>query len=182
MKKSFAILIVTMLLWTAAAVAQFQTATDAETHNPKAVVCPDPAKSCDTDRFEPFDMSFDLAKDLKWQNAYYSVEFYAVLLKSMPAKPDDGPGGDKECGDYIKETERKSVQALFPNKKVFASRFGCSSHSVSYTKTNAKFNFLAVYAGKTKQEAQATLQEVKATKKFTGANFREIQVVYDFGD
>ncbi len=162
--------------------ADFEVAPRSETHNPEATICHDPNKPCKDDRFKDYDLAFNLAKKLKWQNAYFSVEFYAVLLKSVKSVPDNGPSGDVECSGFFEEKDRKEAQALFPGKKVFASRFGCFEHAVYYTGTNRDYNFLAVYGGKSRKEAQKTLELAKATGKFGHANLRKMRVGYEFGD
>lgn len=57
-------------------------------------------------------------------------------------------------------------------------RFYCDDsveENISYTNVNDKFGFLAVYAGRTLQEAKARLAEVKSTGKYAGANIRKMQ-------
>lgn len=183
MKPVLLIAIFLVLLWCIPTLG-FEQAPKSETHNPNATVLGDPNAPSSDDRFEPNDLAFRLAdiKQMKWQNAYYSVEFYAVLLKSKKAKPDQGVDSAVPCGGHFKEKERKEVQALFAMRKVFASRFGCTAHPVSYTSTNADYNFLAVYGGTTKDEAQKALAEAKAIAQFKSANLRKMRVVYDFGD
>lgn len=148
-------------------------------------VCPNPSVPCRSSKFEfpPYALSFRLPSNLKWLNNYRSVSFYSVLLKSMTAIPDpDGPAGPQKCSGYISDTERVRVQAMFPTHKVFTSRFGCGSPGIGYTGVNYDYNFLAVYAGETKGEAEQFLARVKATKTFPDANIRRMQVVLDYGD
>jgi hypothetical protein len=182
MKKAVFLIILSMAFFANISYADFEKATQSETHSPSATICSDPANSCKDERFGPNDLSFNLAKELKWQNTYYSVEFYAILLMSVKSKPDDGLGSDKACAGYFGEKKRKEIQTFFLKRKVFSSRFGCSHHPVSYTGTNSKYNFLAVFAGNTMKESQKALAEAKATGKFKGANIRKMRVVYDFGD
>ena len=111
-----------------------------------------------------------------------SAQFYAVLLTSTRAIPDDGSGGSRDCSGYVPEESRIKTQQLFPGRKVFASRFGCSGPGVHYTNTNAEYNFMAVYGGRTREEAVRCLAEVKATGRFPGANVRLMSVVLDYGD
>lgn len=148
-------------------------------------VCPNPSAPCRSSKFEfpTYALSFKLPSNLKWLNNYRSVGFYSILLKSMRAIPDpDGPAGGQKCSGYILETERVRVQTMFPTHKVFTSRFGCGSPGIGYTGVNYDYNFLAVYAGETKSEAERFLTKVKATKTFPDANIRRMQVVLDYGD
>lgn len=148
-------------------------------------VCANPSRSCQSAKwkFEAWDLSFPLPRELKWQTNYYSADFYAVILKSRPAVPDpDGPAGSARCSGNFSERERLQTQSLFANQKVFASRFGCGHMTVGYTNVNYNFNFLAVYAGETQAAADSFLAQVKASGKFPGANIRKMQVVLDYGD
>lgn len=146
-------------------------------------VCGNPTAPCQSSKwqFRPYDLSFKLPQDLKWLNNYRSVNFYAIILKSMRTISDpDGPAGERECSGYISETERIRAQGMFPKHKVFASRFACGSPGVWYTNINAEYNFLAVYAGETQAAAEAFLPTVR--RSFPGANIRKTQVVLDYGD
>lgn len=148
-------------------------------------VCPNPSAPCISTKwkFGPQDLSFTLPANLKWLNNYYSASFYAVILKSKQAVPDpDGPAGPATCTNYFSERERLEAQSQFPKQKMFASRFGCGSPGVGYTKVNYNFNFLAVYAGETLAAANSFLAQVKASGQFPGANIRNMQVVLDYGD
>jgi hypothetical protein len=150
-----------------------------------AKVCSNPSRSCQSAKwkFEAWDLSFPLPRELKWQSNYYSADFYAVILKSKPAVPDsDGLAGSAECSGNFSERERLQTQSLFPNQKVFASRFGCGHMTVGYTNVNYNYNFLAVYAGETQSAANSFLAGVKVTGKFQSANIRKMQVVIDYGD
>jgi hypothetical protein len=134
-------------------------------------VCADPSASCQSSKwqFRPYDLSFKLPPALKWLNNYRSLNFYAIILKSMPTISDpDGPPGQRECSGYVSEIERMRVQEMFPKQKVFASRFGCGSPGVWYTNINAEYNFLAVYAGETQAAADTFLRTVRGS--FPGAN------------
>lgn len=146
-------------------------------------VCGNPNHPCQAAKwkFENWDISFVLPRELKWLNNYYSADFYAVILKSRRAVPDpDGPAGPAECSGYFSEPERAKTQSLFPNQKVFASHFGCGHLTVGYTNVNYDYDFLAVYGGETLAEANRALASAKG--KFAGANVRKMQVVIDYGD
>lgn len=150
---------------------------------PNASICPIPDTPCTPASYDfaPYDLSFNLPNKLKWMTAHNSNHFYAIVLKSNkaiypnPSNPDD----ETQCGGYFSEEERLTVQALFPCRKVFASRHGCSM--VWYNNINNQYNFLAIYAGQTAGEAKKVLEKVKATGQFTDANIRKMQVVVDKG-
>jgi hypothetical protein len=102
--------------------------------------------------------------------AMYDTElFYAVILRSVPSPADN-------CDNFIPEPERLAAQILFPNHKVFTSR--CAEPGeVSYTNTNPRTQFMAVYAGANLADANRMLATVKATRKFPGANIRRMRAV-----
>lgn len=143
---------------------------------PNAYVCGEPDKPCTSPSyaFADYDLSFNLPDELQWQTAHNSEYFYAIILKSSRAIY---PVDETACGGYFSEQERLSVQAQFPNNKVFAARHGCSM--VWYNNVNQQYNFLAIYAGDTFAEAKRLLKTVKGD--FTGANIRKMQVVVDNG-
>lgn len=147
-------------------------------------VCPDPKQPCNAAKwdFRPWELSFQLPATLVWNRNYQSTQFYAILLTSTRSVPDDGQGGNRDCSGYVTEKTRVNTQGLFPGRKVFASRFGCSGPGVHYTNTNSDYNFMAVYAGRTREEAAKCLAEVAATGRFPGANVRLMSVVLDYGD
>lgn len=132
-------------------------------------VCGNPKLPCRTDfTFQPFDLPFRAPNTA----VIYDTElFYAVILKSRPAPNDD-------CDIFFSETERLSIQELFPEQKVFASR--CADpENLFYTNTRRDTRILAVYAGKTLTEANRTLAAVKATRKFAGANIRRMRTGFN---
>lgn len=117
--------------------------------------------------FKPHDLPFKLPEDQIVRTEYRSKEFYAGILRS--AEP---------CA--IGEEERLSVQALFPDKKVFANRFECDDdieENVTYTNTNKNYAFIAVYGADDLKLAKQFLDVVKETNRFPGANVRKMQVV-----
>jgi hypothetical protein len=123
--------------------------------------------------FAPHELPFELPATLQSGMPYYSANFYTVLLKSQESKPaEDG----KACEGFIDEETRLAAQALLPENKVFTSRSGCDG-VVSYSNTNRAYEFMAVYAGATKEDARKLLEKVNATQKFDGANIRWMQVV-----
>ncbi len=145
-------------------------------------VCGNPNQLCQSASydFQPYELSFKLPAKLEWQSGYYSAEFYAVLLRSVKAREDYNPADDQPCVDIINETERLDIQAKFPNNKVFTSRNGCGT-MVFYTGTNEKYNFVAVYAGNNKSEANTVLEQAKQLG-FNDASLRKMQVIVDHGD
>jgi hypothetical protein len=128
-------------------------------------VCGDPAMKCG--EFQPFDLQF------RWpRNAviYETEPFYAIILQSINAKND--------CEAHISEDARLEAQRLFPRNKVFADRCP-EAGSIYYSKTNADYRFMAVYAGKTRAEAERMLATVKATGKYPTANLRRMQAGFN---
>lgn len=138
---------------------------------PKGTVCGDPTVPCKTGdlTFRPYDLPFRLpARAVIWE----SETFYAVILKSIKASETD-------CQIFVPEDERLSAQALFPRNKVFTDR-GCSEPGETfYRGTVSSAHFMAVYAGRTRAEAEAMLARVKATGKFPGANLRRMSIGFN---
>jgi hypothetical protein len=130
-------------------------------------VCFDPARPCPG--FKPNDLSFPLATDGKARADQRSAPFFAVMLK--PAK---------RCA--VKGAEAAEIQALFPDRKVFYSRFECDGDvesNVSYSNVDPKTGFIAVYAGESRGTANEALARVKSLNRFPGANLRSLQVIYN---
>lgn len=128
----------------------------------------EPSASCEG--FKPHHLCFDMPTDGVARAEYFSVPFYAIILKTA-----------ERCS--ISEKERLEVQGLFPGNKVFFESFQCDDdveEAIRYTNVNAKFSFLAVHAGATLKEANKRLAEVKAGGKFPGANVRKMQAVFVF--
>lgn len=128
-------------------------------------VCPDPARPCPG--FRPHDLSFVLPRDGVARPEFRSRPFYAVILRS---------GG--RC--TVPERERLAVQAAFPRAKVFATRFECGGdveNAVTYEGVDARYGFLAVYAGETWAQADSALARVRAAGRFPGANLRRMRAV-----
>jgi hypothetical protein len=130
-------------------------------HIPKrpAAICPDPTVRCRTSvPFEPHQLPFVVPPNAA---IFETEKFYAVILKSAPDKTQD-------CTAFVPEPERLEAQKLFPRQKVFASR--CfEPDELYYEGIESEVMFMAVYAGRTRAEADATLAKVKATGKFPGA-------------
>lgn len=160
--------LVGILIATFVALSLFSTVTTAQKgrrpvkHNS---VCGSPTASCKTTAtFEPYNLPFQLPANA----VIYDTElFYAIILKSIPVADDN-------CRVFVPERERLAAQALFPDHKVFSSR--CfEPGDLSYTNTNPKQRFMAVYGGMTLAEANQMLGAVKATGKFPGANIRRMR-------
>ena len=142
---------------------------------PPGAVCSDPSAPCPTKySFEPYQLPFKINQQLTFGRTYKSAFFYAVILESLPAQDEAG-----DCR-HIEESARLEAQALFPERKVFASHFECAEELILYTNVNQSFNFMAVYGGATKAEANKMLDRVRATGRFPSANVRRMQVVLEF--
>jgi hypothetical protein len=134
------------------------------------VICGNPKVLCRTGEiiFHPYDLPFRAPRSA----VIYDTElFYAVILKSLAA-------GDDNCDIFISEEERLAAQALFPDRKVFASR--CTDpENLFYTNTKPNYRIMAVYAGKTLAEANRALAAVKASGRFAGANLRRMRTGFN---
>jgi hypothetical protein len=138
-------------------------------------VCSGPSAPCPTNySFEPYQLPFKIKQQLSFGRTYKSAYFYAVILESVPTQDEAG-----DCR-HIEESVRLEAQALFPERKVFASYFECAEELILYTSVNQSFNFMAVYGGATKAEANKMLSRVRATNRFPSANIRRMQVVLEF--
>jgi hypothetical protein len=134
-----------------------------------AQICGDPTQACRSlATFEPHDINFRIIKQsVIWE----SEPFYAIILKSIRVAEGD-------CDQFISEGDRLAAQALFAKRKVFTSR--CAEPAtLYYMNVSDGARFMAVYAGKTKAEADRVLGEVKATGKFPGANVRRIRAGFN---
>ena len=129
-----------------------------------AEVCGDPAQPCAG--FHEHDLSFARESTGTARAQEVSAAFFAVILESA-----------ERCA--IPEAERRRIQAQFPARKVFSSRFECDGdveNNVQYTNVDEKRAFVAVYGGSTQGDAEKVLAEAKA-KGFAGANVRRMQVM-----
>ena len=135
----------------------------------KASICGNPMVACKTiATFKPNDLPFRLPAN----SIIFDTElFYAIVLKSVPA--DEG-----DCNVFVPGAERLETQALFPDRKVFASR--CADvENLFYTNVNPKFRIMAVYGGTTLAEAKRVLEAVKATEKFPAAKLRRMRTGFN---
>jgi hypothetical protein len=156
----------TILLLSAIACGTIITAS-AQSTNKRAQVCPDPSVPCRTSvTFESYDLPFQVPKNaVIWE----TKDFYAIILSSVAS-------GD--CERFVSEGARLEAQALFPRAKVFASR-PCNPGGLFYTNVAPDQQFMAVYAGATKAQAEQMLAKVKATGKFPGANLRRMRAGFN---
>ena len=138
----------------------------------KAPVCGDPTLRCRTGdiNFPPHNLPFQIPRNaVIWETEL----FYAVILKSIRVADEYG-----ECETFVSEDERLAAQKLFPRHKVFTSR--CTEPGdLYYTNTDPKARFMAVYAGRTRAEANAMLAKVKATGQYPGANLRRMRAGFN---
>jgi hypothetical protein len=159
---------VVVLIACAGALALFVGASSAQKRHRQVrhlSVCGNPSLPCQTTgTFKPYDLPFRLPANA----IIYDTElFYAVVLTSV-SSPNDS------CDVFVPERQRLAAQALFPDHKVFSSR--CTEPGeLSYSSTNNKTHFMAVYAGSTLAEANRMLAAVKATSKFPAANLRRMR-------
>ena len=131
----------------------------------QGAIYPDPGKA--PAGFKPHELAFETPKDGLARSEYRSAPFYAVILKTAA-----------RCS--VSEKERREVQSIFPKNKVFATRFECdgeAEQSTTYTNVNAKFGFIAVYAGETQPQAEDFLERIRSSGLFAGANLRRMQAV-----
>ena len=137
-------------------------------------VCHQPNVKCTPSySFESYHLPFALKEKLVFGKTYWSQPFYAVVLKTVKAQ------GDAECF-HVTEDERLEAQAIWPTRKVFASRFSCPEELVHYENADQDFNFLAVYAGTNITEARRVLTQVRKNKRFWRAYIKRMQVVLDY--
>ena len=132
-------------------------------------VCADPAKPCmhEEKHFEDWEISFKMPKKLQGNKPYSSEPFYAVILETYESAEDCDGGEFREAG----EAERKQVQQRFPKQKAFAA-YQCPDMAAIQYDFDGKYDatrdhvlvgeFLAIYAGSTKEDADELLQQVKA--------------------
>jgi len=145
-------------------------------------VCGNPRQPCQhkDKEFAPYELSFRLPARLRKNTDYKSAPFYAVVLKTFK---DFEPGGDGcDGGEFSTaiETQRKEVQKLFPNAKVFASYQCPDMGAVEYVSGGKTLNdtFLAIYGGTTQVEAQQVLEKARA--RYPGATLKRMQALYDW--
>jgi hypothetical protein len=147
-------------------------------------VCPDPAKPCHhkEKNFDDWELSFKMPAKLPPNKEVKSAPFYAVILKTYPM------GDDCDGGEYIEavEAERKREQAIQLDRKVFAAYQCPNMGAVGYEfagKWDAKKenlllgNFLAIYAGASKAEAEEALGFFR--NSYPQAQLKQMTAVYE---
>jgi hypothetical protein len=163
--------VVMVLITTTTLLGFFDGAVSAQKSKPARhpSICGDPRASCKSiATFNPNDLSFRIPNNTV---IYETDLFYAIILKSINVP-------EENCDKFIPESDRLAAQALFPDHKVFSSR--CAEPGeLSYTNTNAKARFMAVYAGLTTADANRMLAAVKATGQFPGANIRRMRAAFN---
>lgn len=131
-------------------------------------VCANPAKPCHHKEktFDDWELSFKMPAKLQPNKTYKSAAFYAVILKTYEM------GDDCDGGEYIEavETKRRKLQTNYSERKVFAG-FQCPNMAAVDYDFDGKWsadkesiavgNFLAIYAGASKAEAENLLAELK---------------------
>jgi hypothetical protein len=145
--------------------------------NRRAAICGNPMVACKTSvPFEPHDLPFQVPKS---GVIIDTQRFYAIMLKSVPAKDDN-------CDVFIPEADRLMAQALFPDHKVFTSRcvepgnlFYTDENRADIANISDTYRIMAVYGGTTLAEAKRVLAAVKATGKFSGANLRRMSTGFN---
>ncbi len=143
-------------------------------------VCPNPAAPCKSKHreFYPYDLSYTLPAKIKANVDYKSTPFFAVMLKDKIQVT-----ANEECdgGEFHKrvEIERKKIQLIFPDKKVFASYQCPDMGALSYTANGQDLNdnFIALYAGDTQEAANQTL--FLAQIKYPKATLKKMQVIFN---
>lgn len=114
-----------------------------------------------------------IKEKLVFGKSYRSQQFYAVILKSVKA------AGDPDCS-FVSEEERLEAQSAFPTRKAFTSHFNCPEELIGYENVDNEFNFLAVYAGKSLNEAQRVLREVTSNPRYSQAYLKRTRVILEY--
>ncbi len=132
-------------------------------------ICGNPQVACKTTAtFNANDLPFRVPAN----SVIFDTElFYAVILKSLATTESD-------CEVYVPESERLQTQAMFPDRKVFASRC-IDIENLFYTNVNPNYRIMAVYAGTTMSDARGVLARVKATGKFPSAYIRRMRTGFN---
>jgi hypothetical protein len=154
------------------------------TREEASTVCPDPGKPCHhkEKRFDDWELPFRLPARLKANTPYQSAPFYAVILKTYPM------GEDCDGGEFIEaaERDRRREQSNQLARKVFGSyecpnmvavqydfegRMDASGESVKLG------NFIALYAGETRAEAEEALRFMKS--EYPQAMLKQMTASYE---
>jgi hypothetical protein len=142
-------------------------------------VCGNPQARCDSDvrYWELYNLPILIRDETKMWDVFKSRPFYAIVLKLKKEIVSDHVDDDECLKGYFDDAELEQTQAYFLDKKVFADNDGCHpAQQVRYSTTLRGYNLLAVYAGKTMQDAAAMLRKVKATGMFPAAQIKQMTV------
>jgi hypothetical protein len=154
------------LLLTTGTFANAQNGRHAQTT--KGRICGDPTVHCRTSvEFDAWDLPFEVPKNgVIWE----SEAVYIVILQSV--KSNDN------CDNFVAETARLEAQGQFPHNKVFTNR--CEGGgSIYLSNIAADTLMMAVFAGRTRADANAMLAKVKALGTYPGANIRRIKTGFN---
>lgn len=115
--------------------------------------------------FAPYELPFELPKSIKPNTRYGSVSFYAVVLKLAPIGREQDCDGGEFSSSW--EKERKQVQKLFTQRKVFADHQCPDMGAVSYTMDGKASTrpFIAIYGGSSRKEAEIIRAKVRKAYK-----------------
>lgn len=152
-----------------------------------STVCSDPAVKCDHKQkhFDDWELPFKIPAKLAANKPYRSSPFYAVMLKTFEIE-DDCDGGEFVIAV---EKERKKLQKNEPGRKVFASYQCPNMGAVDYdfegkmdaAKENVLIgNFIAIYAGTTRAEAEEMLAPLK--KSYPNAVIKKMTASFEVID
>jgi hypothetical protein len=151
---------------------------------PANAVCPEPAKPCyhKEKMFDDWELPFRMPARLKANKTYNSVPFYAVIVQTYQS--------DEDCdgGEYIESLERarRKEQKNQPTRKVFAYYSCPNMAAVGYDFKGMRSadgeeiliqNFIAVYAGETKSDGEASLNRLK--KSYPKAMLKQMTANYE---
>jgi hypothetical protein len=148
----------------------------------KNEVCPVPAKPCHhrEKQFDDWELSFRMPARLKANVGNESTPFWAIIIKKYGFQDCDG-------GEYLEagEQDRKRLQAVYPDRKVFADYECPNMAAVSYNfagkfnkeDENIVGNFIAVYAGETKEAADELLKKLQ--EEYPEAEIKKMTAVYE---
>ena len=142
-------------------------------------VCGDPQAHCEMGlgSWVLYNLPIAIRGELKMWDVYKSRPFYAIVLKLKKQIDSEGVDDDACLKGLFDDAELEQTQAYFLDSKVFADNDGCwPAEQVSYSTSIRGYNFLAVYAGKTMQDANAMLKKVKATGMFPAAQIKKMTV------
>ncbi len=127
-------------------------------------------------------LAHSVAQELKWkkEGSYLVAReewFYVVIIESKPVKSCSEAG---DASSQFSSDKRRAVDSLLQTETLITSRHDVPpyvSEAEYYDGVNQSFNFLAVYAGKTKSEATKFLKGFKARvgTQFPDAYLRRIR-------